>query len=266
VSTYAIGDIQGCFDELEQLLTLFNFDPTTDDLWFVGDLINRGPKNLETLNFIMSLERTRVVLGNHDLHFLAVASGARTQSRSDTLDDLIRSDQLPEIIEWMRHLPLIYSDANWVMVHAGIPSIWDVEKAATHAREVESTLSGNHFMEFFKHMYGNSPAIWDDNLTSWDRLRVITNYLTRLRYCTASGEMNLTAKDKIQPPGYSPWFSFPRRDSKQILFGHWAAIGGTTGQKNIIALDTGCVWGRELTALRLDDRRFFSVSAVKRNS
>ncbi|HIG40102.1 MAG TPA: symmetrical bis(5'-nucleosyl)-tetraphosphatase [Gammaproteobacteria bacterium] len=282
MSTYALGDIQGCFDELQLLLRSINFDEHHDELWFVGDLINRGPKNLETIDFVMSLPRVKVVLGNHDLHFLAVATGHHAVTRSDTLDDLLQAPHLKKIIDWMRHLPLIVRNETLgcTMVHAGIPPIWTVDEAIEFGSEVSQVLGSDRYNDFFTHMYGNQPSTWSDQLEGWDRLRVITNYLTRLRYCTNDGEMELTHKAEIQPDGFSPWFTFPlvdnqpdqegqlqqplqqRRDT--ILFGHWAAIEGITHQPGIIALDTGCVWGRELTAYRLEDQQFFSVSAINR--
>jgi bis(5'-nucleosyl)-tetraphosphatase (symmetrical) len=266
MSTFAIGDVQGCFDELQQLLKTIEFKPAQDELWLAGDLINRGPHNLKTIALVMSLPKVKVVLGNHDLHFLAVATGHRTASRSDTLDDLLNAPQLTEIIDWMRQLPLIVRDDSlgYTMVHAGIPHIWTVAEAISYGNEVSSMLMSNDYSEFFSHMYGNHPATWSDELEGWDRLRAITNYLTRLRYCSQDGEMELTHKAEVQPEGFSPWFTFPRRGSDRILFGHWAAIQGITNEPGLIGLDTGCVWGHELTALKLEDQQFFSVAAGSR--
>ena len=200
---------------------------------------------------------------NHDLHFLAVASGAHQATRNDTLDDLLDSDNLEGIINWMRRQPLIhYNESfNCVLVHAGLPPIWKVVNAINYAAEVELILRSDSYADFFHNMYGNLPAIWDDGLTGWDRLRVITNYLTRLRYCTSKGKMELEHKADITPRGYASWFSFPRPDDVTLLFGHWAALDGTTNLPQMIALDTGCVWGRKLSAYRLDDQQYFSVSA-----
>lgn len=263
MSTYAIGDIQGCFDELQQLLALIKFDPANDTLWFAGDLVNRGPRNLETMETIMAIPDVKVVLGNHDLHFLAVANGSHPASKSDTIDDILNSDRLDDITHWLRQQSLILHDTEFdcTLVHAGIPPNWTIDDAITYATEVEVVLKSEHYGDFFDRMYGNLPAIWADDLRGYDRLRTITNYLTRLRYCKHDGEMELTHKANIQPAGYSPWFTFPRQDNRPILFGHWAALEGITHRKNMIALDTGCVWGRTLSAYRLNDQQFYSVPA-----
>ena len=265
MSTYVIGDVQGCFRELQQLLVHIHFNENTDELWFAGDLINRGPNNLETLEFVMSLPKVKTVLGNHDLHFLAIAAGVQKTSKSDTLNDLLQSEKLPAITEWMRYLPLTHFDEKFdcFLVHAGLPPIWKIQDAICYATEVETILQSNDHKEFFAQMYGNLPNTWHEGVENWDRLRLITNYLTRLRYCTVDGMMELTHKADIQPDGYAPWFSFRRPDSATILFGHWAAIEGITHQRNMIAVDTGCVWGRRLTAYRLDDQQLFSVPAFR---
>ncbi|MFT5211055.1 MAG: bis(5'-nucleosyl)-tetraphosphatase (symmetrical) [Flavobacterium sp.] len=263
MSTYVFGDIQGCFDDLSALLQRIQFDQEKDKLCFLGDLINRGNQNLETIQFMMSLKQVNIVLGNHDLHFLAVASGCQKISKKDTFSDLMSSPNLQSIIDWMRIKPLILhlDEFNCTLVHAGIPPNWSAGEALRYSTEVEAVLRGNDYKTFFNHMYGNEPAIWSNTLKGWDRLRVITNSLTRLRYCDAKGQMEFKHKTKIQPEGCSPWFSFERVD-EHILFGHWAAIEGQTGKQNIQALDTGCAWGRELTCLRLDDKKLFSVAAL----
>lgn len=264
MSTYAIGDIQGCFSELEALLEKIQFDQHSDTLWLLGDLINRGPQNIETLDFLMSLPNVISVLGNHDLHFMAVAMGCHKPSRSDTLGDILKSKHLPDIIEWLRNRPLIHFDSNlgYLMVHAGLPKIWSISESLNYASEVEQAIRGADFKEFLSEMYGNYPANWSPKLQKMERLRVITNYLTRLRYCKADGEMDLTQKETTAPPGFMPWFNdYPAQleNNITILFGHWAALEGVTGHQNIIGLDTGCLWGRELTALRLEDRQIYSV-------
>ena len=264
MNTYAIGDIQGCFSEFIALLEKVNFNKDDDQLWLVGDLINRGPQNLETILFLKSLPNVTCVLGNHDLHFLAVATGVHKASKSDTLHDLLASPDLPEIIEWLRHLPLIHLNPSqrYLMVHAGLPSIWSSAEALSYADEVHTVLRGDNYQTFLKAMYGNQPAIWSSNLKGMDRLRVITNYLTRLRYCKVDGEMDLIHKDQVIPLGFDAWFDHHPEvleNDMTILFGHWAALQGVTGRKNILALDTGCLWGRQLTAFRLEDKQFFSV-------
>jgi bis(5'-nucleosyl)-tetraphosphatase (symmetrical) len=264
MSIYVVGDVQGCYDELQMLLAALKFDRQRDAAWFVGDLINRGPKNLETIRFIRDLPNSRVVLGNHDLHFLAVASGVQTPSPSDTLKDLLEAPDLGDIIEWLRHLPLLHYDPayNVIMVHAGLPPNWNVNDCLARAREVENTLEGPGYKEFLASMYGNQPDVWKDDLTGMPRLRIITNYFTRLRYCNAAGKLELLHKINTAPSGYAPWFTFPRpKPDLPIVFGHWAAIDGVTGVDKAIALDTGCVWGRRLTAMCLDDGKITSVAA-----
>jgi len=268
LSIYVIGDVQGCFDELTDLLNKVKFKPQQDSAWFLGDLINRGPKNLEVINFIRQLPNTQVVLGNHDLHFLAVAVGSQTASPGDTFDDLLSSVDLAGIIDWLRHQPLLYVDpANrCVLVHAGLPPIWDVQTCLDRAQEIQAALTGPDFVDFLAQMYGNEPHVWSDALTGPPRLRLITNYFTRLRYCTAAGELELQHKTEQAPAGFAPWFSFPRSDpSIKILFGHWAALNGETGLDSAVALDTGCVWGRSLTALRLDDGKITAVPARRKH-
>jgi len=264
MSTYVFGDIQGCYDELQALLSLIKFNKSNDQLCFLGDLINRGNKNLDTLKFMMSLPNIRVVLGNHDLHFLAVATGTQNISKKDTFRDMLDSSELNEIITWMRQQSLIIylQEFDSTLVHAGIPPNWSIKEAIKYAHEVEAILKSHTHLDFFKNMYGNEPSIWTDELLSWNRMRVITNSLTRLRYCKLSGEMEFKHKTKIQPKGYQPWFEFDRSESGRILFGHWAALEGVTGKKKILALDTGCVWGRKLTCYRLEDQQYFSVAAT----
>ena len=263
MTTFVVGDIQGCYAEFRELLSVSGFRASSDTLWLVGDLVNRGPNNIDTLRYIMSLERTVTVLGNHDLHFLAIACGHHKQSRSDTLDDLLEAPELDDIIAWFRKRPLLHVDQanDIVMVHAGLPPIWTVDKAIALANEVEATLRSDQFDDFLGAMYGDQPDTWHESLTGVDRLRIITNYLTRIRYCTQAGKLELTAKTDIKPEGFDPWFSFPRPDTFRIIFGHWAALNGVTANSLAVALDTGCVWGRELTALRLEDGKRFSVTS-----
>ncbi len=265
MSTYAIGDIQGCFDELQQLLEKISYDPGGDELWLVGDLVNRGPKNTSVMDLLMGLDRVTVVLGNHDLHFLAIATGQQTQKPSDTLSDLLTSPKLDRYVDWLRRQPILHYDAirNLVMVHAGLPPQWSLAQCLARAHEVESALRDDDYMEFLKAMYGNDPDTFDDRQVGMLRLRVITNCLTRLRYCTRDGQLELNHKADIQPAGFAPWFSFPRQDDVTVLFGHWAALEGRADADFVRALDTGCVWGRELTALRLEDDVRFSIPASR---
>ena len=263
MSTYVIGDIQGCLEPLEALLTKVDFNPDADTLWCVGDLINRGPDNAGVLDLLMSLPNMISVLGNHDLHFLAIALGKQKRHRSDTITDLLDHPKLSEYIEFLRQLPLLHYDETQkvVMVHAGMPPQLALADCLMMASEVEQVLRSTSFTDFLEAMYGNEPAIWQDELTGMVRLRVITNYFTRLRYCTAAGEMELTHKADVQPDGYAPWFTFNREDDLHVLFGHWAALNGIAESNFVTALDTGCVWGRELTALRLEDRKLFAYIA-----
>ncbi len=265
MSTYVIGDVQGCLRELEALLRAVNFDAGQDSLWFVGDLINRGPDNRGVLDMIMGLPNVTCVLGNHDLHFLAIACGRQRARRGDTFDDLLQSPRLPEYIQFFRSLPLIHHDEsnNLVVVHAGLPPQFSLGKCLDLAKEVTDVLMSDEYETFLGAMYGNLPARWDDTLHGWDRLRLITNYFTRMRYCKADGELELIHKADIQPEGYAPWFSFERQDDTRVLFGHWAALEGRVETEFVTALDTGCVWGRALTALRLEDEKLYAVNAIK---
>lgn len=265
MSAYAIGDIQGCYEELMRLLDLVRFDPAADSLWLVGDLVNRGPDNCEVLDCLLSLPRVTAVLGNHDLHFMAVATGMARPHDDDTLEDLLASPRLDDYLAWLRQLPLLHYDegAGLLMVHAGLPPQLPLARILALAKEVEARLRGPGWQGFLKAMYGNKPARFKESLTGKKRLRVIANYLTRLRYCTAKGRMNLTHKGGAAPPGHAPWFAYPREEEVHVLFGHWAALDGDTGDATwASALDTGCVWGRSLTALRLDDGRRFAVPAI----
>lgn len=264
MSTYVIGDVQGCHTELAQLLAKVNYDPSSDHLWFVGDMINRGPNNVEVMDLIIDLPNVTCVLGNHDLHFLAVAHGQQRVMRSDTFQDLLDSPRLAEYIDYLLQLPLLhYVPANDIlMVHAGIPPQMDVPTCLSLASEVETILQSNDPIPFFAEMYGNQPEIFDDSLTGMDRLRVITNCFTRIRYCTPDGHLELTHKTEIEPAGYAPWFSFERTDEVHVLFGHWAALEGEANAPFVTALDTGCVWGRELMALKLEDNTTITVPAA----
>ena len=256
MSTYIIGDVQGCYQELQALLAAVRFDPEVDAAWFVGDLVNRGPDNLATLRLIRSLPHSRVVLGNHDLHFLAVASGCQTAKAGDTLGDLLTAPELTDIVDWLRHQPLLHYAPDWhcAIVHAGLPPIWSLATAQARAEEVQRVLRGPNYVRFLARMYGNEPSTWSEDLVGMALLRLITNYFTRLRYCTPMGDLELLHKTDVAPPGYAPWFSYPPQDpTLRIVFGHWAAINGETNNSWAMALDTGCVWGRRLTALCLDN-------------
>ena len=263
MATYAVGDIQGCFASFSDLLEEIGFSSSRDQLWLVGDLINRGPDSLAVLRWARQHEAAlRVVLGNHDLHALAVAEGFVEPHRSDTLEPLLTAPDRDELLTWLRHRSLAYGEDEYLMIHAGLLPQWEGAQVLELAQEVETALRSSNYRDFFKHMYGNQPNRWEDGLQGMDRLRIITNALTRLRVCSAEGEMDFRFKgepDKI-PTGLMPWFEVPGRKTadKTLVVGHWSALGLVL-RDNLIALDTGCLWGGQLSALRLEDRRLFQV-------
>ena len=264
MATYAVGDIQGCYSELQQMLEQIRFDPVADKLWLVGDLVNRGPDSLQVLRLVKSLGDNAVtVLGNHDLHLLAVAEGAAELHRSDTLDEILNAPDRDELLFWLRQQRMLYTEGDYVLVHAGLLPQWSIKQAAGLAREVESALRGADYTTFFARMYGNAPHNWEDDLGGYKRLRVITNAFTRMRICTLRGEMEFKFKGEVEkiPEGYMPWFEVPERKSREatVIFGHWSALGLKL-LPNVIALDTGCLWGGPMTAIRLEDRQLFQVS------
>ena len=265
MSTYAIGDIQGCHDELQRLLDQLKFDPASDKLLFAGDLVNRGPKSLEVLRFVKSLGKAAdSVLGNHDLHLLAVSQDNHSHASGNSLDPIFEADDQDELLEWLRHRPLLIHDRQLecTVIHAGLPPQWTLNDAMTHARELEAVLQSDDFTAYFTRMYGNKPKKWKDNLKGIERLRFITNCFTRLRYCTKKGKLGLKEKG---PPGTQkenlyPWFDIEGRKTRRdrIFFGHWSTLG-LLNRNNAWALDTGCLWGGHLTAIRLDDLQVFQV-------
>lgn len=269
MSTYAIGDIQGCFAELEKLLAKINFNADKDILWFTGDLVNRGPHSLEVLRFVKALgEKHVIVLGNHDLHLLAVAYGVRNLHQEDNLDEILAAPDKHELLDWLRHRPLLHYDklTGYVMTHAGLAPQWSLHQARMLAREVEEILHGHSPEVFFKNMYANQPDLWTDSLSGFERWRCIINFLTRMRFCYANGRLDLSYKGEIagKPEDLIPWFDVPNRKNAndKIIFGHWAALNGKTDTPNIYPLDTGCVWGNGLTAMRLEDEMRFKVDCV----
>ncbi|HGX91705.1 MAG TPA: symmetrical bis(5'-nucleosyl)-tetraphosphatase [Candidatus Tenderia sp.] len=261
MAVYAIGDIQGCFDELQALLALIKFNPAKDQLWFTGDLVNRGPKSLETLRFVKGLGESAVtVLGNHDLHLLAVAYGHGKKLAKDTLKPILKADDGEALIHWLRHRPIMHYDKrlDTMMVHAGLPPQWDLNTAKTCARELEAVLRGDDYMAFIANMYGNRPKRWKKSLKGMERLRFITNAFSRTRYCHEDGALDFDAKGKPgrQAAGLLPWFEVPGRKSEglRIVFGHWSTLG--VGEMNhVLSLDGGCLWGGSLVAVRLDSKK-----------
>jgi bis(5'-nucleosyl)-tetraphosphatase (symmetrical) len=261
--TYAIGDLQGCRPKLTELLDKIRITCPDPRLIFVGDLVNRGPNSLETLREVRALgDTTNVVLGNHDLHLLAVANGIRPQHRSDTLDDILAAPDRDELLDWLRHRPLAILENNHLMVHAGVLPQWTAEQTVALSREVETVLQGPDWVEFLRQMYGNQPARWDDGLEGADRLRCIINALTRIRFCDAAGTMDLTTSKgaEIELPGFMRWFDVPGRKTEDVtvVFGHWSTLG-LIMRPDVISLDTGCLWGGKLSAVSLDDRSIVQV-------
>jgi bis(5'-nucleosyl)-tetraphosphatase (symmetrical) len=263
MATYAIGDVQGSFEELRALLGAIAFDRNRDRLWFVGDLVNRGPASLATLRFVRELgEAAQVVLGNHDLHLLAVAHGLAELRDDDTLDEVLSAPDRNELLDWLRHRAMMYVEADYALVHAGLLPQWNVVKASGLAREVEAELRGPGYREFLARLYGSRPDRWSEELRGIDRLRLIVNAMTRMRFCTPDGAMEFQTKGETvhAPSGYLPWFEVPNRKSEShtVIFGHWSALGLRIEPK-VLALDTGCVWGGKLSAVRLEDRRLYQV-------
>ncbi|MCB1856741.1 MAG: symmetrical bis(5'-nucleosyl)-tetraphosphatase [Gammaproteobacteria bacterium] len=260
MSVYAIGDLQGCYNELRRLLEKIGFDPARDKLWLAGDLVNRGPDSLSTLRFIKNLGNRAVsVLGNHDLHLLALSQNStslKVKKADPTLTPVLTAKDRDELLDWLRHRPLMHRSRKlgFSLIHAGLPPQWDIETAMSVAKEVEAVLRSAHYGDFLRQMYGNKPRCWSDRLAGMERLRFITNCFTRMRYCDPWGNLALGEKG---PPGaqsspYLPWFQIPGRATRQerIIFGHWSTLGYHCSD-NTWALDSGCVWGGSLTALKL---------------
>ena len=267
MATIAIGDVQGCYDQLLRLLERAGFDERRDTLWFVGDLVNRGPQSLETLRFVKGLgARAVTILGNHDLNLLAVAAGIRKPHRGDTNAAVLAAPDREELLAWLRHRKLMHAGDGYAMVHAGLLPQWSIARALALAREVEEALQASGHLEFLERMYGNEPRRWREDLAGYDRLRIIVNAMTRMRIATADGTLELDHKLGLDtmPAGYLPWYDVPGRASRgtAILFGHWAAHGLLV-REDAICLDSGCVWGRALTALRLEDRRLYQLDCAE---
>jgi bis(5'-nucleosyl)-tetraphosphatase (symmetrical) len=263
MALYAIGDLQGCLDPLRRLVDRLAFDPARDRLWFVGDLVNRGPESLGCLRFVKSLGDAAVtVLGNHDLHLLCVAHGVERARSRDTIEDVIGAPDKDELLEWLRLRPLMHVEGEYALVHAGLVPEWTVPQARALAAEVESVLQGPGWRRFLERLYGNQPDRWRDDLAGMDRLRVVVNAMTRLRVCARDGRMDLAFKGEPgeKAEGRVPWFSMPGRASAThtIVCGHWSALG-LRMERSVISIDSGCVWGRALTALRLPDRAVMQV-------
>lgn len=272
MATYAIGDVQGCYDELGRLLDKLRFDPAADTLWFTGDLVNRGPQSRKVLRFVRDLgPRAITVLGNHDLHL--VAAHARGKARAkDTFHDVLKAADADELVGWLRRRPLLHVAGRWAVVHAGLPPQWSLEQAARICGQASRLIASRRSDAFFReHMYGNEPDLWSGRLRGWDRLRFVINCCTRLRVCTPQGRLVLdyTGAPGAAPAPARPWFTVPGRRSRRatVVFGHWSTLGRVHWPAHrVYGLDTGCVWGRTLTALRLDDRRLTAVASRFRGS
>ncbi len=253
-----------------RLLKTIAFHPEEDRLWLVGDLVNRGPDSLKVLRFIQALPiPPYITLGNHDLHLLCQIFLSNPEKSDDTLADILSAPDKEALGHWLRKQPILYHDEqlNWVMTHAGIAPTWTLIEAKAHASELEAALRGPSYLDFLTHMYGNTPTILTDSLSHVERLRVICNVFTRMRFCNQAGQLELTIKTKPEaaPDGYYPWYAHPSRKpiEADLVFGHWAALQGHCPTPQIHAIDTGCVWGGTLTALRLQDKKRFSVPASK---
>jgi len=268
VATYAIGDVQGCYEEFSALLDHVRFDESVDRLWLAGDLVNRGPRSVEVLRLVKNLgERAVTVLGNHDLHLLAASENLRSKSK-DTFADVLDAGDRDALLSWLRDQALFHTDPvlQFSMVHAGLPPQWRIEDAVRAAAELERCLRGPEYRDFLAHMYGNSPDLWREDLRGHDRLRFITNAFTRTRYCRRDGALDLheAGPPGTQPRGLVPWYRHPDRKSQgaKIVFGHWATLPSgdvDETEHKVFHIDQGCVWGGVLTALRLEDLQRFSV-------
>lgn len=272
MSTYVIGDIQGCYKALRKILKKVKFNSTTDSLWCVGDLVNRGPESLDTLRYLYDLGNAcKIVLGNHDLHFIAIKEECAPARGKDTLKDLLDAPDCKKLSDWLRQQPLAHHETvttnkgeeNFLMIHAGVAPSWSLQTTLNLSAEVEFALRNNDYQKFLKSMYGDRPVRWSDSLQGYDRLRVITNYLTRVRFCNEKGTMRLKIKAGLSaaPKAFKPWYEYEKlTPATKILFGHWAALEGLTGKSGIRALDTGYVWGRELSLLCLETDTIVKVS------
>jgi bis(5'-nucleosyl)-tetraphosphatase (symmetrical) len=264
MATYAIGDIQGCLTFFQKLLSHIAFNPSTDRLWLVGDLVNRGPDSLGVLRFVKGLGQSCVtVLGNHDLHLLAVHAGVTHLHTKDTIQPILDAPDCEELISWLRQQPLLHWESPYVMVHAGMLPQWSVEQTKEFAHEVEQALRSDGYQETLSALYQSTACVWKDDLPLEERLGFTTNVLTRMRVCSQEGHINLSFKGQLEdaPPGYLPWFDLPPRipEPDTIIFGHWSALGPIITEKHL-GIDGGCVWGRELMAFCLEDRTVHRVS------
>ena len=276
MSNYAIGDLQGCYSELQCLLKKISFDKAEDKLWFCGDLVNRGSESLDCLNFLYSIrENCHIVLGNHDLHLIAVQNSIRDISKNDTFHDILHSSKDDFLIDWLRSLPFHFiktidtkeGEKEFVMTHAGIPPHWTKKDLVGHSNKLSSNLVSNDYRNFLKKIFGNKPDHPDKCKKDEEVSRLNINFLTRMRFYNPDGSLELDYKGKVEtaPNNLKPWFEYKLNileENTHLLFGHWAALNGVTGKDNITALDTGCAWGNKLTAIRLEDKATFSCDKL----
>ena len=271
MSIYAIGDIQGCYDELLKLLEVIKFDDKQDQLWFAGDLVNRGPQSLQTLRFVKSLGKAAVtVLGNHDLHLLAASCAPVSANTKAALNEVLIAPDREELMEWLRHRPLFHHDGQFCLVHAGIPPQWDFTQTEKMAAAAEKALRSEDHAYILRSMYGDKPDLWSPGLRGMPRLRFIINCFTRMRYCDKDGRLDFDCKvpPGSQPAHLVPWFQAPSRKSAaiRIIFGHWSSLGYYEGN-NCYGIDTGCLWGGQLTAIKLGEKvERFSIDCPKPQS
>ena len=258
MATYAIGDLQGSYSSLQRLIEKTGFDANVDRLWFVGDLVNRGAESLQCLRYVRSLgDRAVTVLGNHDLHLVTQHEGFEKKRNDDTFTDVLGAPDAKELVDWVRSRPMLHVEGGWALVHAGLLPQWSIQKSLALAGEVETALRASNYRDFLANMYGSKPERWDDGLSGWDRLRVIVNVLTRMRYCKPDGTMEFHTTGTEPPPGFDAWYE-ARQSPEQIVFGHWSQLGLHLTER-VAGLDSGCVWGGPLTALRLEDRWLVQV-------
>ena len=268
MATYVIGDIQGCFEAFKELLVTVAFNPARDRLWLAGDLVNRGENSIDTLRWCMAHDDHIVaILGNHDLHLLAVAEGFVPPHRNDTLAEILDAPDRAEVLDWLRRRPMLHRQGDWLMVHAGLLPEWTPDLAEALARELEAALRGPGYRDFLARMYGNEPRQWDPALSGQDRLRLVANVMTRIRYLHRDGGLEFLHKcaPAEAPAELLPWFDVPGRQSAgvKVLFGHWSTLG-LLARADVVALDTGCLWGGQLSAIRLEDARLFQVGCHPR--
>ena len=270
MATYCIGDVHGCFDELTTLLQLINYQAGKDNLWFLGDLVNRGPKSLETLRLVSSLQKVIVVLGNHDLHLLSLYHKA-VNLRAKKLEPILKAPDVHQLIAWLRLQPFLHYSKKYhcVISHAGIYPGWSLSLAKSLATQLSTAINQKNCREILKNLYGNYPSKWSSNLTEFEKQRFISNVFTRMRFCDSNGNLEFanTGASSAAPLGYLPWFEMIKEnaDYPEIIFGHWVALNGNTGTTRATVLDTGCSWGGYLTALRLEDRKRFQVNSTIKN-